>query len=64
MKQGKPIIATNYDKTLALLQSFVEYPHNSIRKVAQQHDVACMSVHKILKNKFHSYKISLAQEHV
>ena len=54
---------TNSDKRLNVLQSFIEDPHNSIRKVAQQHDINPMSVHKILKKeKFHPYKIHLTQE--
>ncbi|KYQ50729.1 hypothetical protein ALC60_10189, partial [Trachymyrmex zeteki] len=62
-RQDRPAIATNPDKRLNVLQSFIEDPRNSIRKVAQQHDIDPMSVHKILKKeKFYSYKIHLAQE--
>ncbi|KAG5320514.1 SETMR methyltransferase, partial [Pseudoatta argentina] len=62
-RQGRPAITTNPDKRLNVLQSFIEYPRNSIRKVAQQHDIDPTSVHKILKKeKFHLYKIHLAQE--
>ena len=46
-----------------VLQFFIEDLRNSIRKVAQQHNIDSMSVHKILKKeKFHPYKIHLAQE--
>ncbi|XP_018315540.1 uncharacterized protein [Mycetomoellerius zeteki] len=62
-RQDRPAIATNPDKRLNVLQSFIEDPRNSIRKVAQQHDIDPMSIHKILnKEKFHPYKIHLAQE--
>ncbi|KYN28356.1 hypothetical protein ALC57_02225 [Trachymyrmex cornetzi] len=62
-RQGRPAIATNPDKRLNVLQSFIEDPRNSVHKVAQQHDINPMSVHKILKKeKFHPYKIHLAQE--
>ncbi|KAG5309468.1 SETMR methyltransferase, partial [Acromyrmex insinuator] len=56
-RQNRPAIATNLNKRLNVLQSFIEDPRNSIRKVAQQHDI------KILKKeKFHPYKIHLPQE--
>jgi len=48
--------ATNPEKSLVILQSFVEDPHTSIRNVVQEHQINFMSVHKILKQKkFHSF---------
>jgi len=55
--------ATNPEKSLVVLQSFVEDPHTSIGNVAQEHQINLMSVHKILKqNKFHSFKVRLVHE--
>ncbi|EFN87302.1 hypothetical protein EAI_13089, partial [Harpegnathos saltator] len=55
---GRPVSATNVEKSLDVLQSFIENPHDSTRKVEQQHKIYQMSVLKILKmNKFHPYKI-------
>ena len=42
-RQNRPAIATNLNKRLIVLQSFIEDPRNSIRKVAQQHDIDPMS---------------------
>jgi len=53
---------TNHDKTLNVLQTNVEDPRISIRKIVQQY-IGPTSVHKILKKeKFHSYKICLVQK--
>ncbi|XP_018312290.1 uncharacterized protein [Mycetomoellerius zeteki] len=38
-RQGRPEIVTYPDKRLNVLQSFIEDPRNSIRKVGQQHDI-------------------------
>ncbi|XP_018373143.1 PREDICTED: uncharacterized protein LOC108767664 [Trachymyrmex cornetzi] len=62
-RQGRTAIATNPNKRLNVLHSFIEDPRKSVRKVAQQHDINPMSVHKIpKKEKFHPYKIHLAQK--
>jgi len=60
---GRPSTATTEEKSLDVLQSFVENPHETLRSVALQHEIDPKSVHKILKvNKFHPYKIKLVQE--
>jgi len=41
--------ATSPDKVLDVLLSFVKDSHNSIRNVAQQHDISLASVHKTFK---------------
>ncbi|XP_025264625.1 uncharacterized protein LOC112637997 [Camponotus floridanus] len=62
-KSGRSVSATNAEKSLDVLQSYIENPHISIRKSAQHHDISRMSVHKILKkNEFHPYKIHPVQE--
>jgi len=48
-KSGRPAIATNKNKALDVLQSYVEEPHISINRVAQQHEIGAVSVHKTLK---------------
>ncbi|KYM80582.1 hypothetical protein ALC53_08966 [Atta colombica] len=51
-RQNRPTIATNPDKRLNVLLSFIE-----------DNNIDLMSVHKILKKeKFHPYKSHLAQE--
>ncbi|CAG9831360.1 unnamed protein product [Diabrotica balteata] len=48
---------------LDIMQSFVEDPHTSSRRVAQVHDVGRSSVLGLLhKNIFKRYKINLLQE--
>lgn len=60
---GRPSTATNEEKSLDVLQSFVENPHETLRSAALQHDIHHTSVLKILKrNKFHPYKMRLVQE--
>ncbi|RYA74223.1 hypothetical protein DD595_24580 [Enterobacter cloacae complex sp. 4DZ3-17B2] len=62
-KSGRPKTATNNDKALDVLQSFVEDSHISINRVAQEHEIGHASVSKILKlNKWHPYKLHLVQE--
>ncbi|KYN18348.1 hypothetical protein ALC57_09344 [Trachymyrmex cornetzi] len=62
-KSGRRKTATNNDKALDVLQSFVENPHISINRVAQEHEIGHASVSKILKlNKWHPYKLHLCQE--
>lgn len=60
---GRPVTATNEEKSLNVLLSFVEDPHETTRSAALQHEIDQKSVLKILKvNKFHPYKIKLVQE--
>jgi len=48
---------------LNVLQSFVEDPHTSMNRVAQQYEIGAAFVHKISKkNKWHPYKLHLVQE--
>ncbi|EZA49482.1 hypothetical protein X777_12276 [Ooceraea biroi] len=62
-KTGRPAKATNSEKSLDVLQSFVENPHSSTRKTTAEHQIDQKSVCKILKqNKFHPYNIHLVQE--
>lgn len=62
-RSGRRKTATNNDKALDVLQSFVESPHISINRVAQEHEIGHASVSKILKlNKWHPYKLHLVQE--
>jgi len=54
----KRTTATNLEKSLNVLQSFMENP-----LIAQEHQIDQKSVYKILKqNKFHPYIIHLMQE--
>jgi len=48
-KPGRPATATSPNKVLDVLLSFVKDSHNSIRDVAQQHDIDLASVHKTFK---------------
>lgn len=60
---GRPVSVTTPEKSLDVALSFVENPHLSIRRAAQQQDIAQKSVQNILKQiKFHPYKIYLVQE--
>lgn len=62
-RSGRPKTATNEEKAVNVLQSFVENPHVSINRVAQEHEICHGSVHNILKvNKYHPYKVHLTQE--
>jgi len=55
-KSGRPSSATNEEKQLDVLQTFIENLNSSVNSIAQTHDIALMSVWKILKkNKFHLY---------
>jgi len=59
-RTGRPITATIEEKSLYILQSIVEDPHCTLRKVAQEHGISMKSVHRILKkNKFHPFKITV-----
>lgn len=62
-RSGRPKSAANDDKSLDVLQSFQENPHLSVSTAAQAHDISQGSVFNILKRqKYHSYKIIIAQE--
>ncbi|KMQ85171.1 transposable element tc3 transposase [Lasius niger] len=62
-KPGRPATASNDDKALDVLQSFIEDPHIFINRAAQQREIGVASIHKILKsNKWHPYKLHLVQE--
>ncbi|CAG9839786.1 unnamed protein product [Diabrotica balteata] len=59
-KSGRPKRVMSDNKALDIIQSFVEEPHTSSRKVAQVHDVGRSSVLCVLrKNKFKPYKVNL-----
>ncbi|XP_071579661.1 uncharacterized protein [Temnothorax nylanderi] len=54
-RSGRSSSATNNDKQLDVLQTFIKNPHTSVNRAAQAHDIAPMSVHRILrKNKLHT----------
>lgn len=62
-RSSRPKEATNDEKSLSILQSFVEDPNVSLRRVALAQDVSLGSASKIMKmNKWHPYKIHLYQE--
>lgn len=62
-KSGRPRSATNEENSLNVLLSFTENPHNSIRRVAQEHDISTSSVHNILKTAiFHPFKVHLVHK--
>lgn len=51
------------EKSLDVMQSFVENPHLSTRRAALEHDISQSSVRRILKgNKFKPFKVKLVQE--
>lgn len=62
-KPGRPVSATGPEKSLDTVLSFVEDPHCSIRRTAQQLEISKSSVGNILQtNKFHPYKVKLVHE--
>uniref|UniRef100_A0A1B6HYH3 DUF4817 domain-containing protein n=1 Tax=Homalodisca liturata TaxID=320908 RepID=A0A1B6HYH3_9HEMI len=62
-KSGRIQSATDEEHALDVLQTFIEDPHTSLRKAAQQHDMHPMSVSKILKiNKYKPFKVHLVQQ--
>lgn len=62
-KSGRPKSAANEENSLNVLLSFIENPHNSIRRVAQENDISRSSVNKILKTaKFHPFKVHLVHK--
>lgn len=62
-KSGRPRSATNEENSLNVLLSFTENPHDSIRRVSQEHNISKSSVHNILKTaKFHPFKVHLVHK--
>lgn len=62
-RSGRPRTVANEEKSLEIMQHFVEEPNQSLRKVSSQSDVGFVSVRNVLiSNKFHPYKITLVQE--
>ncbi|KAJ8934037.1 hypothetical protein NQ318_020835 [Aromia moschata] len=62
-KSGRTTSATNPEKSLDTMLSFIEDPHSSIRRSAQQHEISKGSIGNILKrNKFHPCKVKLVHE--
>lgn len=62
-KSGKPKTAMNKENSLEVLQSFVEDPSISLRRVSSAQDISLGSTSKIMKlNQWHPYKIVLVQE--
>jgi len=54
--------ASNNEKRVTILQSFIEMPNMSTRKVATENKVSQSSVCNILKkHRFHPYKIFYAK---
>lgn len=55
--------ASNDNIDFEVLQSFVENPHTSIRKVSQQRDISRSAVQRTMKKyRYHPFKIHLVQE--
>ncbi|KAJ8912058.1 hypothetical protein NQ315_016747 [Exocentrus adspersus] len=62
-RTGRPKSATNEEKSVEVMQSFIENKYISIPKAAQEHEISTFSVHRILKLcKFRSYKVHLIQQ--
>lgn len=62
-RSGRPQTATNEEKSMDVLQTFVEDPHTSIVSAASQHGISRFSVSKVLKtNNFKGYKMHLVHE--
>lgn len=62
-KSGRLKSATDDEHSLDVMQSVIENPHTSLRRVAQEHDIHYSSVRNVLKrNKCKPYKIHLLQE--
>jgi hypothetical protein len=62
-RAGRSKTASNDDKNIEVLQSFVENPHTSIRKTSQQCDISKSTVQTTLKKyNYHPFKIRLVQE--
>lgn len=62
-RTGRPKSVTTGEKQIEVAQAFVENPHLSLRRAANQHDVSHETIRGILKSiHFHPYKIHLVQE--
>ncbi|KAJ8915553.1 hypothetical protein NQ315_012437 [Exocentrus adspersus] len=62
-RTGRPKSETNEEKSVEVMQSFIENKYISIPKAAQEHGISTFSVHRILKLcKFHPYKVHLIQQ--
>lgn len=62
-RSGRSKTATDEDTRMIVMQSFVENPHASTRKVAKQLNISHFSVHSNLQlEKWHPYKMILVQE--
>jgi len=62
-RTGRPKTASNDNKNIEVIQSFVENPHTWIRKVSQQYDINKNTFQRTLKrNNYHLFKIRLIQE--
>lgn len=60
---GRLKSVSNDEKSADILQSFIETPNTSTRKVAIENEVSQISVLNILKrHKFHPYKMHYVQE--
>ncbi|CAB0044548.1 unnamed protein product, partial [Trichogramma brassicae] len=63
VRPGRPATSTNEDRSLDVILSFMENPHQSSRSAALELETSDRSVRRILKiNKFHPYKVKLVQE--
>lgn len=62
-RSGRPRTAGNEESSLDVLLSFIEDPHSSLRKTAQEHQIGKSSVHEILtRANFHPYKVKLVHK--
>lgn len=63
-KSGRPVEATNAENQLNVALSIQENPHNSIRKIQQEHGLSYGTTQRILKRhlKFHPYKVKLVHK--
>lgn len=60
---GRPKSVVDEKKEMEIAQAFVENPHLSTRRAAQQHDITHTTIHQILKAiEFHPFKVHLVQE--
>ncbi|KAJ8946769.1 hypothetical protein NQ318_018978 [Aromia moschata] len=59
----RPTSATNPEKSIVTMPSFIEDLHSSIRRYVQQHEISKGSIGNILKrNKFHPSKVKLVHK--
>jgi len=64
VKAGRPVAAADENNQLNVALSIQENPHNSIRKIQQQHDLSYGTTRRILTKhlKFHPFKVKLVQK--